>query len=570
MKGEKSSILVAYSQIFDIILRMTARPLHRRDFLARCAAAPVAAAGGRLSRLHAQPTRRPNVLFLICDDLNDSVEGLGGHPQAKTPNFNRLARRSVTFTNAHNSQPSCAPSRASLWSGLHPFTTHYHFPFDRDILDRVDPRPWSGDGHWRTNPVLRDTVTAMEHFKKNGYAVYGTGKVFHNGHEDKSVYTEYKYDADFGPWPWDGKQRRENPHLASLFDTHYFRTQTNLYDSPHSQTFGPLSQVPRFAPDPAAGTPGFDGWYLGGKPFRYVSETDRDHTPDELSADWAVEVLRQRHDRPFFLAVGFNRPHVPLYAPKKYFDLFPLDQIQLPPGYRADDLWDCARALMQNNRKGLQNFRLLHAAGGEDMWKRWVQAYLACVAFADDQAGKVLGALDDSPYARDTIVIVTGDHGFHMGEKDWIHKNSLWDVATQVPLIVNAPGIGRPGSRCDHPVSLIDMYPTLIDLCGLPEDPNADGNGRALDGHSIRPFLADPENGSWDGPPVAVTTVGFHDTAHYSARGRRWRYTWCSTGEEELYDHNADPHEWTNLAGDPAHAEIKNRLHRELMSLVRK
>lgn len=492
-------------------------------------------------------SERPNVLFIICDDLNDSVEGMGGHPQARTPNVDRLAEQGVMFTNAHNPQPWCAPSRASLWSGLHPVRSGYH-----------------GRGHWRRHPVLRNTVTVMEHFKNNGYRVYGTGKLFHNRQEDKSIYTKYKYDADFGPWPWDGKRRREHPDLACLFETHYVNNLPRLHDAPHMQTFGPLSSVPEFAPAPDAGIPGFRGWSLGRKPFRYVDPHDRDLMPDELSARWAIEVLRRRHAGPFFLAVGFNRPHVPMYAPKEYFDLFPLDEIHLPP-YLSDDLRDCARALFDADRKGWQNFRLLHAAGGERMWKRWVQAYLANVAFVDDQLGKILDALERSPYAGNTIVIFTSDHGFHMGEKDWLFKNSLWEESTRVPLVVAAPEVAKPGRRCAQPASLVDMYPTLIDLCGLPVDPNARGNGHALDGHSVRPFLQHPEGGPSDGPSAALTMLG---SGHFSIRTCRWRYTLCKSGEEELYDHANDPHEWHNLAARPEMAPRKRELREQLRQLT--
>jgi arylsulfatase A-like enzyme len=303
------------------------------------------------------------------------------------------------------------------------------------------------------------------------------------------------------------------------------------------------------------------------RPFRYVDEDDRDRMPDELCADWAAEILHSRHQGPFFLGVGFSRPHIPLYAPKKYFDMFPLERIEFPP-YLSNDTDDCARALLLGDPKGLEKFRLLHAAGGEEMWKRWIQAYLACVAFVDDQAGKVLRALESGPHARNTIVILTSDHGFHMGEKDYIFKNSLWEESTRVPLVVAMPDGMSAGRRCDAPVSLIDMYPSVLDLCGLPGDPNSGAGGRRLDGHSIRPFLEDPQQGKWSGPEVALTQLGGGERAHHTVRGRRWRYTLCSNGEEELYDHSADPHEWKNLAADPAHKEVKQRLKAELLRMT--
>ncbi|MBM3744397.1 MAG: sulfatase [Acidobacteria bacterium] len=525
-------------------------PATRRSFLRSAGAAALSAPA--LVTARGASRARPNVLFIACDDLNDSVEGMGGHAQARTPHIHRLMERGVQFTNAHNNQPWCAPSRASLWSGLYPFTSRYH-----------------GSGHWRKHPVLGRAVTLMEHLGKSGYGVYGTGKLFHNGHEPKDLYTQYGHDPDFGPWPWDGKERREHPSLACLFETAYYKNLPLLHETPPYQTWGPLSDVPAFKADPAKGAPGYRGWWLYQRPFRYVSEQDREPMPDEACAEWAAEVLSRRHERPFFLGVGFSRPHIPLYAPKKYFDMFPPDRIQLPP-YLSNDVDDCARALLLADPKGLEKFRLLHAAGGEIMWKRWIQAYLACVTFVDDQVGKVLDALERSPHARNTIVILTSDHGFHMGEKDYIFKNSLWEESTRVPLVIDAPELRRRGARCDHPVSLIDMYPTIADLCGLPADPNARGNGYRLDGYSIRPFLDDPHSGSWSGPSVAVTQLGAGERAHYSIRGRQWRYTLCANGEEELYDHAADPNEWTNLAPDPKFAAVKADLKRELLRITRK
>ena len=203
------------------------------------------------------------------------------------------------------------------------------------------------------------------------------------------------------------------------------------------------------------------------------------------------------------------------------------------------------------------------------MWKRWIQAYLACVAFVDDQVGKVLAALEASPYAKNTIVIVTSDHGFHMGEKDYLFKDSAWEESCRVPLVVYAPGVTQPGTRCNHPVSLIDLYPTLIDLCGLSKNPNADTNGYPLDGHSIRPFLKNPHRGHWKGPPVALSVIGgWGRTLNFSVRSRDWRYVLCENGEEELYDHTSDPHEWTNLAKDPEYAQTKKKLQKQLLKLV--
>ena len=518
---------------------------------------------------------RPNVLFIICDDLNDSVDRMGGHPDARTPNVDRLMEQGVRFTNAQCNAPICGPSRASLVTGLYPSTTGYY-------------GYQQGRNHWRRNPVMKDARTMMEHFAAHGYDVYGTGKIFHNGQEDWNVWKRdggFGVRPDFGPFPWNGRTEREGgvPRWSDM--TAHPSMPEPLRSAVRWRSFGPLSDVPEHKPDPSRGVPGYKGWIRGGKPFRYVSETDRDRMPDELNAEWAAQILKQEHDQPFFLAVGFNRPHSPMYAPKPYFDLFPSERLQLPP-YRKNDLDDCARVLWEvpvtpspyvnlSGRYGFEGFELLQQSGGEAMWKRWIQAYLACVAFVDTQLGRILDALASSPHARDTIVIFTSDHGYQMGEKDYVFKNSVWEESARVPLVVMAPGVSKANSECAHPVSLVDIYPTLIDLCDLPRDPNSGGNGRPLDGHSIRPFLMDPTDGQWAGPPVALTAVagldplevnepGRPERQHFSVRSKRHRYILCNDGSEELYDHAQDPHEWTNLAAEPTYAKVKRELRAEL------
>jgi arylsulfatase A-like enzyme len=207
-----------------------------------------------------------------------------------------------------------------------------------------------------------------------------------------------------------------------------------------------------------------------------------------------------------------------------------------------------------------------------------MQAYLACVSFADAQIGRVLDALDQSQYADNTIVVVTSDHGFHMGEKDQIFKRTVWEESTRVPLIIRMPDGKNKGKESNHPAGLIDLYPTLVDLCGLTEDTYREG-GMPLDGHSLRPFLNDPENGSWNGPDVALSVIEAGipvevnvpakvDDQHFTVRSKDWRYTLTRNGEEELYDHRKDPHEWNNLADDPAFSEMKETLNKSLLSLT--
>ena len=266
-----------------------------------------------------------------------------------------------------------------------------------------------------------------------------------------------------------------------------------------------------------------------------------------------------------------------MYAPKKYFDMFPLDKIELPP-YKEDDVDDCMEFKHLIYKYGFQRHELYKKYGGVRMWKRCIQAYLACTTFADDQIGKVLDVLEKSSYAKDTIVIFTSDHGFHLGEKDFNFKLSAWELSTRVPFVVVAPGITKGGKVCKKPISLIDIYPTIIDLCKLPKHPNKKGNKQPLDGHSIKPFLIDPKNGKWDGPDIALTCIFFLlassrsplniQTYHYSVKSENFRYTLYSNDAEELYDHRRDRHERKSLAKDPKYKQVKSQMKQKLLELL--
>ncbi len=304
-----------------------------------------------------------------------------------------------------------------------------------------------------------------------------------------------------------------------------------------------------------------------------------------MNAAWAAERLAQPHDKPFFMVVGMNRPHVPFYVPKKYFDMFPLETLELPP-YKADDLLDCAPPLWRNPETGerrdqaRQLLRVLEL-GGETLWRRWLQGYLASTAFVDARIGEVLDALWEGPNAGNTIVIISSDHGYHLGEKDHLHKTTAWEEVTRVPLVIHAPGISQAGERCAHPLALIDLYPTLMDLCGLPGLPDG---AQQLGGFSLRPFLEDPSTTSWEGPPVALSALhgpvrlernepGRVEDQHFSLRSHDFRYIRCHDGSEEFHEHAVDPHHWTNIVARPqmlAQPRIAQKLrwHREQMDAM--
>jgi arylsulfatase A-like enzyme len=260
---------------------------------------------------------------------------------------------------------------------------------------------------------------------------------------------------------------------------------------------------------------------------------------DVMAVDWAIERLQREAERPLFLTVGTFRPHIPLYVPRRYFDMYPLDEIRLPE-VPEDDLADIppeGQKLAAARRADLD--KTIQAG----QWKHFVQAYLASITFADDQFGRLLDALDSSPLADNTIVVFWSDHGWHLGEKRHVHKATLWEEATRVPFIVAGPGLAQ-GARCTRPVSLLDIYPTLNEFCGLPEKPE-------LEGESLVPLLRDP-NVERSTPALATLYPGQH-----AVRSERWRYIRYSDGSEELYDHSNDPNEWTNLAADPQYESVK-------------
>jgi len=494
------------------------------------------------------------VVFILFDDLNDSVEGMGGHAQALTPNIHRVMQAGVQFTNAHSNAPICAPSRACMLSGIYPHHSGV-----------IDFRPFS------SSEVLKNSVTLFEHFKNNGYAIYGVGKLFHYHNEFAHIWQNgaaaYGPLTEYGPFPYDGEKANMEvlhpslKYLEGLIPDH----ETKLWKARGEHSFAPLSDVPG---EPTY--PGWRGWRYYDRPLRYVSETDRDPLPDELSAQWAAGVLNRGHEKPFMLGVGFLRPHTPLYAPKKYFDMFPLERIQLPP-FKEDDLDDCQDFLKLILQYGFERHDLYRKA---DLWKRFIQAYLACVAFADAQLGVVLDALEKGPNRNNTLIVLTSDHGFHMGEKHYNFKLTNWEESTRVPLVVAPPRGGNGGRLCDHPVSHIDLYPTLIDYCGLPKDPNRGKSGHRLDGFSLRTFVENPSAEKWDGPDVALIAVYGEQAPeggqyhNFSVRSRRWRYTLYQNGAEELYDHGKDPNEWTNLARVPEHAGVRAELKGKLLAML--
>ena len=414
----------------------------------------------------------PNVLFIGVDDLNDWISPLGGHPQAVTPNMDKLAERGITFTRAYCQAPSCNPSRTSLLTGLRPSTSGVYN---------------NGDV-WRK--AVPDAVTLPQHFMLHGYEVLGGGKTFHGPQNEAAS--------------WEA----------------YFQFKGFLHPPDK-----PVNGIPR--------TGHFDWSGLS---------ANSDQTEDTRLAAWAERYLSQEHSRPFFLAVGFYRPHLPWYAPQEHFDRFPESRVELPPTLQGD--------IDDVPKSALRSFRDHDNVTKHGQWRKAVAGYLACINYADTNVGRVLAALDNGPHANNTIIVLWSDHGWQLGEKRQWRKFTLWERSARVVMMLAGPGVSAVGRKSGRTVELLDLYPTLVDLCGLPKRPE-------LDGQSLRPLLDDPD-AVWEKP--AITSLS---ADKMSVRTERWRYTRYPDGDE-LYDHAADPYEWENLAGEPEHAETKAALARHL------
>ncbi len=445
------------------------------------------------SNLQAQPEDRPDILFISVDDLNDWVGVLGGHPQAKTPNIDALAERGIVFTNAHSTAALCNPARTSVMLGLLPSTTGIYGNYPGWIeVDRLAALP-----------------NLPRYLRENGYASYGAGKLFH-GH----TFSPSGYEGYNDPAAWDAYYPSLSRQLPDEVGPHVRPANGN-----------PLS-------------PNFD--------WSAVVADDRAMADGQVAA-WGEARIAAPADGPRLVAVGIYRPHLPWYVPQNYLDMYPLKDIVLPQ-VPEDDLNDVPLVGQQFMETTSMAPMALHDWVVEaDKWEEGVQAYLASVSFADAMVGQLLEALERSGRAENTIIVLWSDHGWHLGEKHRWRKQTLWEESTRVPLIIVAPGVTTAGTRSDRVVSLIDIFPTLLDLTGI----DAPGH---LEGVSLTPLLREPD-ARWDRAAISTFEVGNH-----AVRSERYRYIRYSTGSEELYDHEVDPGEWTNLATDPEYTAVKTEL----------
>lgn len=426
----------------------------------------------------------PNVLFIAIDDMNDWAGCLRGHPQVKTPHMDRLAERGTLFSNAHCQAPLCNPSRTSVMTGLRPSTTGVY-----------GLRPW-----FRESPELASLVPLPRYFAKQGYHTLATGKVFH-GH--------------FG-----------------------LRDKDDEFD-----VVGPRYDDGPRPPQRLAKLPGKASW---NNDWGAVPGSD-EARGDWRTTTWAVERLDEFEsrstDKPFFLSVGIRLPHVPLFATQKWFELYPESTKILPPVLRDDraDVPDFAWYLHWDLPE--QRLPELEAVGE---WRSLVRAYLACISFLDSQVGRLLDAVERNGLQDNTIIVLWSDHGWHLGEKLITGKNTLWERSTRVPLIFAGPGIAR--GDCREPVELLDIYPTLIEVCGLPAKVDIEGTS----------LLEQLRNATAVRQRPAITTANQNN---HAVRSKRWRYIRYADGSEELYDMKSDPNEWHNLANNKDFADVV-RQHR--------
>ncbi len=413
---------------------------------------------------------KPNVLFITIDDMNDWTTVFDKNNPIKIPIIEKLADRGVFFTKAYCSSPACNPSRASVMTGTRPHKTGIY----------------GNSSDWRgTLPKIK---TIQRYFKENGYFVCGSGKIFHHQKDwafhDNASFDEYLMMAINEPYP----DKKLN---------------------------------------------GLD-WYGSRNTDWGAWPDDIKKTADYRTAEYAIQKLNQKFDQPFFLNVGIYKPHSPFFVPQEFFDKYPSKNVVMPriPENDMDDLPKGARKLMQSTDWFWDGMVKAQKQNPES-YNDYVKAYQACASFADEMIGKIIDALDKSPYKNNTIIVLWSDNGFHLGEKQHFEKFALWEKTTHIPFIIIAPGITKAKTIIEKPVDMTTIYPTLCELCGLEIPKHADG-------FSLVQLLKDS---SIEIPPALMTYM----KGNHAIRTERWRYIRYVDGTEELYDHEYDPNEWNNV-----------------------
>ena len=481
--------------------------LHTLIALLGCGALPAAIAADVASS-------QPNILFIAVDDLRPEL-GCYGRDDIRSPNIDRIAAQGMVFNRAYCQEAVCSPTRSSLLTGARPDTT----------------RVWDLKTHFRT--ALPDVVTLPQLFKDNGYFVQGMGKLYHGGFNDPQSWSV--------PWV--------NPKAP------VYALPENVELNSHRPAGEPDGDGESRKPVPgekepyAAGEIATNRLNTRGPAFECAEVPDNTYTDGKV-ADLAVAALQNIAGKkaPFFLAVGLHKPHMPWNVPRKYYDLHPLESIQLPPTLE-NDLNDVPPAGLKMARPEGDHQAIMESG----RWKDAIQGYLAAISYCDAMIGRLIDAYETSPERDNTIIVFWGDHGWHLGEKQHWRKFALWEEATRAPLIWVAPGVTTANTVCHRTVDFMTIYPTLTDLCGI-------ATPKHVEGKSIRSLLKDPAS-SWDSP--AITTYRF---GNHAIRTEGWRLIRYQNGDEELYDELDDPHEWTNLASNPKYAKQKAELASQLTS----
>ena len=435
---------------------------------------------------------KQNILFIAVDDLNDWAGFLSGHTgmEIHTPNIDRLAASSMIFTNAHTPAPACAPARAAILTGVH------------HARSGVENVYWGDGPKWREIEGLEEVTTLEQFFKQHGYLTLGAGKIYH---------------SQAPPWTPTSQVEPAN------WDFYY----PSAYISHPYQIRGPNDVIYPEDVDNKSRPGGEGGWWTWG-PIPVADEKMADYQV----VDWAGYQLTQKHDKPFFLAVGLWKPHDPWEVPQKYFDMYPLENIALPD-CKTDDLEDA----FDHGRRWIHNWVVENK-----QWKKVIQSYAASITFSDAMVGRLLDTFEKSEYINNTIVVLWSDHGMHMGEKENIEKFTLWEKSTRVPLILSVPGLTQAGTQCIQPVSLMDLYPTLVDLTGFDKPSH-------LDGKSLVPQINNPNKETSPVISSYMFTWTEKPITGHAVRSLRYRYIYYpEINLEELYDHENDPNEWHNIA----------------------
>ncbi|WP_020530128.1 sulfatase [Flexithrix dorotheae] len=441
-----------------------------------------------------------NVILIVADDMND-YGFFNSNPIVKAPNIENFRKTAISFPYTYCAAPSCSPSRTAFLSGMSPHKSGKYY---------------NGSKEW-DKIYMQQQETMPEWFKRIGYHSYGKGKLFHSQISKDRVAQNFDGGtgkAGFGPFP-------DSLHQLS------FEGMEDLKSLPDSMYNSSQSR------------------------FKGIQAFPDEDFPDVKNANEIIELLKTGGQKPFFLMYGLWRPHSPYTCPQRFYDMYDLDEIQIPAGYLENDMEDLppmAKEFIKTKSKDFNSITIT-----EQQWKAYLRGYYACYTFADYNIGRVLDALDKSEYAENTIVVITSDNGFHMGEKNRFDKNSLWELSAITPMAIRIPGSKFGGKICTKPVNLQDLYPTFVDYCGKGTSPI-----KPIDGHSIRPLLENPD-AAWEHNSMTYFGKGW-----ISIRSEQFRYLQYPDGTEELYNHKTDHWELYNMADNPKYRGVISKFRKQL------